>query len=499
MLRLTATDFYTYFRPSKCELRIYLKSIGMVEGPPGPFAEILFKLGDRHEKEHLATFPEYADLSKGTFEDRLIKTRHEIHKGTPILYQAVLKSEYELRKVACEIVGEPDFLVRQGNDYIVCDSKLSRRINEKDHPEIFRQLEIYGWLYEKTSGKPPLALHVHSGSGDIVEVPYDGGAKALEYLEEIIALKISKSEPFSPVGWSKCGGCPFHGYCWPKAEKERDVALVHGVDQGLAFALKDQGIHTINDLRNHYQEDTLSKLKRSWGKEMRKVGKRAESILLMAKAMSENKEFLIQRPSIPEHPNYVMFDLEGLPPQLDELEKIYLWGMQVFGKNQSDFLPAVAGFGEDGDRKGWNIFLENAKNVFNQYGDIPFVHWHHYERVKIDLYLERYGDRDGIAERVKKNLIDLLPITQRSIALPLPSYSLKVVEKYVGYKRTLDEVAGDWAMAKYIEAVETQDLDARNDIMTQILDYNREDLEATWAVLEWLKSKSLKLKVPKVI
>ena len=64
MLRLTASDFYTYFRPSKCELRVYLKSIGMVEGPPGPFAEILFKLGDRHEKAHLATFPKYEDISE---------------------------------------------------------------------------------------------------------------------------------------------------------------------------------------------------------------------------------------------------------------------------------------------------------------------------------------------------------------------------------------------------------------------------------------------------
>ena len=489
MLRLTATDFYTYFRPSKCELRIYLKSIGMVEGPPGPFAEILFKLGDRHEKAHLATFPEYADLSEGTIQGRIKRTKQDIQKGTPVLYQAVLRSEYELKWVACEIVGEPDFLVRQGDDYIICDSKLSRRISEKDHPEILRQLEIYGWLYEQTFWKPPLALQVHSGSGDIVKVPYDGGVKALGYLEEILDLKLSKSEPFSPVGWSKCGGCPFHGFCWPRAEKERDVALVHGVDQGLAMALKDLGIHTINDLRNQFQEDSLAELKRPYGKGMRKVGKSAGSILLMAKAMSENKEFLIQKPSIPEHPNYVMFDLEGLPPQLDDLEKIYLWGMQVFGKLPSDFLPALAGFGEDGDRKGWNIFLENAKHVFNQFGDIPFVHWHHYERVKIDLYLERYGDRDGIAGRVKKNLIDLLPITQRSIALPLPSYSLKVVEKYVGFKRTLNEVAGDWAMAKYIEAIETQDLDVRNDIMAQILDYNREDLEATWKVLKWLKAK----------
>ena len=54
-----------------------------MEGPPGPFAEILFKLGDRHEKAHLATFPEYADLSEGRFENRLIKTQKEIQKSTP--------------------------------------------------------------------------------------------------------------------------------------------------------------------------------------------------------------------------------------------------------------------------------------------------------------------------------------------------------------------------------------------------------------------------------
>ena len=119
----------------------------MLEGPPGPFAEILFRLGAQHEKSHLATFLEYADLSKGTFENGLIKTRHEIQKGTPVLYQAVLRSEYKLRGMECEIVGEPDFLVRQENDYIICDSKLSRRINEKDHPEISSCLKISGWSF----------------------------------------------------------------------------------------------------------------------------------------------------------------------------------------------------------------------------------------------------------------------------------------------------------------------------------------------------------------
>lgn len=206
--------------------------------------------------------------------------------------------------------------------------------------------------------------------------------------------------------------------------------------------------------------------------------------------MSEGKEIMIQLPSIPDYPNYVMFDLEGLPPQLDELEKSYLWGMRVFGDEKSDFMPAVAGFGQEGDEEGWRIFLNKAEFIFDKYGDIPFVHWHHYEKTRLKVYIERYGDPDGVADRVKRNLLDLLPMTRESMALPIPSYSLKVMEKYVGYERTLGEVAGDWAMAKYIEATETEDLDQRQKVMAEILKYNQEDLEATWAVLNWLKSKA---------
>jgi predicted RecB family nuclease len=85
-------------------------------------------------------------------------------------------------------------------------------------------------------------------------------------------------------------------------------------------------------------------------------------------------------------------------------------------------------------------------------------------------------------------MFDLLPITRDAVVLPDPSYSLKVVERRAGYRRTLDEYGGDWSIARYIEAVETDDESARDQIMQEILDYNREDLEATWAVMGWLRS-----------
>jgi predicted RecB family nuclease len=151
-------------------------------------------------------------------------------------------------------------------------------------------------------------------------------------------------------------------------------------------------------------------------------------------------------------------------------------------------LGAAAGFEPGGDLEGWQSFLSNACRILDTYGNIPFVHWHHYERVKLDLYVERYGDPDGIASRVRANLFDLLPATQKAVALPLSSYSLKVVERYIGFERSQSEYGGDWAMARYIEATEVSDERLRDTMLSDIIEYNREDLAATWAVLCWLQT-----------
>ncbi|MBN1594617.1 TM0106 family RecB-like putative nuclease, partial [candidate division FCPU426 bacterium] len=261
------------------------------------------------------------------------------------------------------------------------------------------------------------------------------------------------------------------------------------VDQGLVQVLAAQGVDTIPRLLQRYDEAELAEISRPWGKGMKKVGGMARSIRRNAEALHTGREILLQPPQFPASGNYVMFDLEGLPPHLDEWQKIYLWGMQVFGERPGFFQPALAGFGPDGDRQGWESFLAQAGDVFQCYGNIPFVHWHHYEKTNIAAYRARYGDRENIAQRVMDNLFDLLPCTKQSLALPVPSYSLKVVEKYVGFARTMEEFGGDWAMAKYIEATETEDAQEREEVIQQIMKYNEEDLQALWAVFQWLRGR----------
>lgn len=486
-MRLAATDFVTELRPQRCELRVWLRHRGEPEGEPSAYEEILRQLGERHEKEHLATLGEFLDLS-GLDEQRCIgKTLEAIRVNVPVLYQPAFCVMHRFGTVEVDIVGRPDFLILDGDSYVIRDSKMARRIDEENHPEILLQVQTYGWLFERACGMRPKDLQVFSGLKEMIAIPYDSGKAALVGLERLLRMKRRETEAYEPVGWSKCSPCPFLERCWNRAETAGDLALLPDVDQGLARTLNSMGVHTRKQLLDRFSAVTLRDLKRPAGNTEKRVGRKAERILDFAEVMEARKPRILAKPAIPQRPNYVMFDLEGMPPHLDELDKIYLWGVQVFGENPSEFMPAVSGFGPDGDKEGWFSFLAQAKRIFTLYGDIPFVHWASYEKTHLSQYIQRYGDVERIASRVVANLLNLLTVTKDSVILPVPSYSLKVIEQYAGYERTQTEYGGQWAMALFIEATETENEGKRQELMNQILAYNNEDLEATWAVFQWIK------------
>jgi predicted RecB family nuclease len=484
-MRLSASDFYRAYRPSECDMRIYLHQKGVKPADPGPYEQVIERLGIRHERAHLACFSNVVDLSQGTWEERERDTLAAIEAGAPVIYQPLFKRNLLLAGKECELVGIPDFLIRESENYVIRDVKMSRRITEKDHPEILWQLRLYAWLFELSTGRRPVRLEVFNGKSELI--PVDAEAPEAE-LTRIAGVMSAANDPFEPVGWTRCGGCGYHDKCWTEAVERNDVALVLKVDKSLARALRAVNVVSYDELLTRFDEQSLSTFEKPCGKKTQKVGKAATDILLSARALQSKQPIRLAPPVLPAVGNFVMFDLEGLPPHLDELDKIYLWGMQVFGDRPSPYLAATAGFGTNGDKEGWDGFLDCAANILGSYGNIPFVHWSHYERTKIKAYIDRHGDPNGVAATILDNLFDLLPVTQKAVMLPLPSYGLKVVEEYVGFQRTQDEYGGAWSMAQYIEATETDDEATRQNLMNDILKYNEEDLGATWAVLCWLRS-----------
>ncbi|MEK9658768.1 MAG: TM0106 family RecB-like putative nuclease [Chloroflexota bacterium] len=488
-MELRAAAFYQRYQPSACALRPRLyHSLGEpAEAELDAFQLLLRRMGKRWETEHLAELeralgPAVRIAEEGDYRERRERTLAAVRDGAALVYQPVLFGHY----AGDFINGIPDLLVRTGDGYAVRDVKLARRLG--GHRDITLQVGLYSWLFNQEFGTSPVALEVALGTHEVVSLDDDGGAAAICELETI-RQSVEAAEPaYEPVGWSKCGGCAYKDPCWAQAKAQTDVSLLPRVDQGLARALHQLGVGTPQALLARFDEETLRTFKRTWGEREQAVGKAAVSIMRHARAAQEGRTLHIARFPLSLDEPYVMFDLEGVPPEADELEKIYLWGMQVFGPGvrQEPFSPAVAPYGDGGDEAGWGDFLAKAGALMEAHPGIRFVHWAVYEKTAINRYIERYGDPDGVAGRVLASLCDLLPLTQEAVVLPAPSYSLKVVERLAGFERTQDEYGGQWSIAKYIEAVETGDAASYDALLEQVLTYNREDLEATWAVLTWL-------------
>ena len=292
-MRLTASDIFSVYRPTLCALRVYLREQKIPEAEAGVFEKILRILGQRHEQSHLATLGSYEDLSAVSPDQRAQRTIEAIRNHVPVIYQGELACDTVLGGTSVNIVGRPDFLILDGDGYLIRDSKLSRKVDEKHHIEISLQLQLYGWLFEQMIGTPAKHLQVHVGNGDIVDVPHDGGAAALAELARILAIKHLGSEPYEPLGWTKCsGGCGYYDRCWQQAEARQDVSLVMDVDQGLARALNAVGVTSAEQLLVSFDAKRLSEFKRPWGKGEQKVGKKAEKILLYADVLCSGRNAL---------------------------------------------------------------------------------------------------------------------------------------------------------------------------------------------------------------
>src|SRR3990170_2613079 len=337
------SEFHWYYQLKPCSLRVYLREQGIEPAEPDSYQQLLQKLGERHEKRHLASLGAYFDANGG-----IEATREAVARTERVIYQPGLRAvhaEYG------EIEGVPDFFIRDGDRYLLRECKLARRFSEEYHAEIFRQLELYGWLYEQTFGVQPTRLEAYMGDGSLRTIPYHPQL-ALEVLASIQQIKRMSSEPVDPIGWSKCMDCGFRQFVWNRAERRHDVALLPSVDQALTRALYSEGITTYDALYGKHTEMTLAAVKKNVGRRERAVGtKAAKRILCEAKAHISNRVIVLQPPGVKIAPNVVGFDVEGIPPHLDHSEKTYMWGLKVFGEKPKSSIAALAGVGAEGDEQ----------------------------------------------------------------------------------------------------------------------------------------------------
>ncbi len=125
---MTLTITPSVYSPSRCELRLYLKQKGVEPAQASEFLQVIFRLGQRHEKNHLSTFTEVSDLSGKP----VAKTLEDIQKGSPAVYQGKLQAQVSVDGQVIEVVGERKSLMDEILKY-----------NEEDLKATWA---VFGWL-----------------------------------------------------------------------------------------------------------------------------------------------------------------------------------------------------------------------------------------------------------------------------------------------------------------------------------------------------------------
>ena len=465
------SDFRELYQPNYCERRIWLNAnCPELAVKDTDFIEMVQEKGLAIEKAHVQTVgsiqePEYevGNLPSG-FEDTL----RLIESKTPIIYQGVLISnDGQFGAIPDLIIFNP-----KTNKYRIQEIKLATNID--NHQEIELGVGLSKFVAEEVLGYPTIT-EIVTGNGTLIS-PFDVPDKSyvVTVVNKIIGLETLEKEPIELVGWSKC--------------------TISGIEKGMIRALWENGVDNWDQIIK-LGVDKLYGIQIQRGSQIQKIGPtRGGKIFQQTKCLVEgsfHKKADIILPSGYQKSDrpIVIFDIENTV--FDEFEfdvDVYMWGLiTILSDGTNEQNTVIAPPGDQGDAEGWTQFLKTMGRIFEDYGDIPVIHFSSHEVTKMNKYIAMYGDKDNIGDRVMSNMWDLYRCVLDTVILPVPSYGLKQIEKFVGFERSQAEYGGSWSIVKYNEYVEAPDVETADKILNEIKTYNAEDLLATHAVYKWLE------------
>lgn len=218
---------------------------------------------------------------------------------------------------------------------------------------------------------------------------------------------------------------------------------------------------------------------------------------------------------IPEADIEIDIDLENSMETLRELEidepmgedRLYLYGYGIHDRTKdsdwrSAFIDTFFDYSntEEGEysvfSRMWLTLQEEIAKAEGAGKTIKIFHYSPHEYSWWKKYAERHGHRPGVPTESEleifkeKYLVDLYPIAQK-FSFPTMSYSIKDLAKFAQFEWAVDAAGGANSLFKYRDAINQSLPQSERDAAIEWLDrYNRDDVRATFALREYLRSLS---------
>jgi len=292
-------------------------------------------------------------------------------------------------------------------------------------------------------------------------------------IDSIKKLEYTKEKPLSCIN-SHCKICRWKEKCLIECINRKDLSVLFGITENT------REIFFKNKIRNIYD---LTKAKEGLLLHLKEQGIRNTNFLfLQSNSFIDNKPKSISFSKIPKRSPILYFDIEG---QFD-LNFQYLFGIY----NEETF--EYESFWADEVEKEKKAFLKFIKYL-TKIKRYTLIHYGSYEKTVIRELCFKYNISKKIEQKIIKSMIDLYSITKKSIALPIPSYSLKDVANFIGFKWRDKDALGVNSIIWHNHWLDTKDTQFKK----RILQYNEDDCKATMFLKNWLEKLGEKNEEPK--
>ena len=408
-----------------------------------------------------------------------VATHELMQQGCSHIERGVLYVQYEEDVV---LVSRPKILIRQPGVskfgdwlYVPADIKLGKR-PKADYQVI---AAFHAFLLSLIQDEWPESsrLILRHGNEYRVNLP-DQVPKMETVLANCIDMVRQQQEPMVFISRNRCDLCHWFSHCYDVAQTESHLSLLPGVTPSRYTHLKSLNLTTVEALAQA-TSPSLASLP-GFGRHIaHKLVRQAQSThqeraLKLIPLPDEDSHPPLQE-WIPTAPVELYFDIEAAP----ERELIYLHGVVVVDRvaQTETFYGLMAESPED-EVAIWEQFID----LTARYPTAPIFHFCPYEAQTVKRLGATYNTPDIIIEDLIERFVDLHDRVIRSTTLPIESYALKAIARWVGFDWRDQRANGAQSIFWYDQWLDTGD----RTYLEDILQYNEDDCRATWKVKDWL-------------
>jgi len=291
------------------------------------------------------------------------------------------------------------------------------------------------------------------------------------FQESLLAFQqslVDRQEPEVFIARNRCSLCLWLDHCTAVAQTSQHLSLLPGITPKRYEILKALGIQTLEALA-HTSPRVLQPLP-------------GFGALVTHQLLQQARSTLHQTPLLHTPPDYLLpltdpvefyFDIESQP----DLNLIYLHGVLMVQGTQKQFYAFLAESPAD-EQQAWTQFLA----LVTAHPQAPIYHFCPYEVDCIRRLGKEFHTPPATIDRLVRRCVDLHAWVTKTVTLPVESYALKSVARWLGFQWRQEDVNGAQAICWYNQWLQTGD----RSFLEQILIYNEDDCQATHHLKTWL-------------